>query len=111
MLGACAGDQLGGARSGIMPSAAVATALMLLMSPATRVRRPTTNWDFERIDGHIRQGQVGAGLEEFPPRAAVVEEIRKRYPDAAPVSAPPPGECVRFAKAKSPVRAAGGREH
>ena len=69
-----------------------------------------TNRMHERRPRDMTHEEVEAGLKEFPPLARVVEEIRQRYPDAAPVAPKRPPERARPAKAKSPVRAGGGRE-
>ena len=69
-----------------------------------------TNRMHERGPRDMSREEVEAGLKEFPPLARVVEEIRQRYPDAAPVGAKQQVERDRSAKSKPPARAAGGRE-
>ena len=69
-----------------------------------------TNRMHERRPRDMTREEVEAGLKEFPPLARVVEEIRERYPEPAPVAAKQSVECARPAKSKSPERAAGGRE-
>ena len=69
-----------------------------------------TNRMHERRPRDMTCEEVEAGLKAFPPLVRAVEEIRQRYPDAAPVALRQPAERARPAKAKSPARAAGGRE-
>jgi hypothetical protein len=68
-----------------------------------------TNSMHERRPRDMTREEVEAGLKEFPPLLRAVEEIRERYPDAAPVGAKPTAERIRSAKVKSPARGAGGR--
>jgi hypothetical protein len=72
--------------------------------------RCPTNRMHERRPRDMTRDEVEAGLEAFPPLARVVEEIRERYPDAAPVGAKKPPERTRPGTAKSLAGAAGGRE-
>jgi hypothetical protein len=69
-----------------------------------------TNRMHERGPRDMARAEAEAGLKEFPPLARVVDEITARYPDAVPVALTQPAERARPAKAKSPARAADGRE-
>ena len=69
-----------------------------------------TNRMHERRPRDMTREEVEAGLKEFPPLVRVVEEIRERYPEPAPVAAKQSVERARPAKARSSARVAGGRE-
>jgi len=69
-----------------------------------------TNRMHERGPRDMARAEAEAGLKELPPLARGVEEIRARYLDAVPVALRQPAGRARPAKAKSPARAADGRE-